>query len=166
MRSAMPAASARSVATSRSRRFAITPGQRPAPVGRVTLRPEGGMPNTAANTVSRDTLDHLSVWTLGNTANLNTYARRNNDVTRYGTTVNQRLNEVVSYQAAVERASDRPGMEATASVTVVPRYTSLTLGLSDRQNGSSRYAEIAGSVLATSTTMVAVPVLPSTSDAE
>ena len=87
---------------------------------------------------------------LGNTANLNTYARRNNDVTRYGTTVNQRLNEVVSYQAAVERASDRPGMEATASVTVVPRYTSLTLGLSDRQNGSSRYAEIAGSVLATS----------------
>ena len=27
-----------------ARRFAITPGQRPVPVGRVTLRPEGGMP--------------------------------------------------------------------------------------------------------------------------
>lgn len=27
-----------------TRRFAITPGQRPLPVGRVTLRPEGGMP--------------------------------------------------------------------------------------------------------------------------
>lgn len=29
-----------------ARRFAITPGQRPVPVGRVTLRPEGGMPLT------------------------------------------------------------------------------------------------------------------------
>lgn len=27
-----------------ARRFAVTPGQRPLPVGRVTLRPEGGMP--------------------------------------------------------------------------------------------------------------------------
>lgn len=86
---------------------------------------------------------------LGSSATTNTYAHRSNDVTRYGTSINQRVTDTVSYQASVEKAGGQPGTDSSASVTVVPMYTSLTLGVSDRQGGSSRYAEVAGSAQAT-----------------
>ncbi|KTT20548.1 fimbria/pilus outer membrane usher protein [Pseudacidovorax intermedius] len=86
---------------------------------------------------------------LGSNATSTTYARRSNDVTRYGTGIDQRINDMLSYRVSAERADDGRGTEASGSITVVPRYTSLTLGVSDRQGGSSYYGEITGSVLAT-----------------
>jgi len=83
------------------------------------------------------------------------YARRSNNETRYGTGVDQRVNDMLSYRLNAERVSPAGGAatrtETSGSVTVVPRYTSLTLGVSDRQSaGSSYYGELSGSVLGTS----------------
>lgn len=78
------------------------------------------------------------------------YARNTNDVMHQGVSVDQRVNDLLNYHLSTERADDRPGVENSASVNVMPRYASVSLGLSDRQaRGRSFYGEIAGSVLAT-----------------
>lgn len=86
---------------------------------------------------------------LGSGVTISSYGRRTDDVTYYGASIDQRVNDTVAYRLSAERSSGIPGTEASGSVNVLPRYASVSLGLSDRQTGRSYYGEITGSMLAT-----------------
>jgi len=106
-----------------------------------------GWPQPRANTYA---YVNLSI-PLGDSITSTSYARRTNDETRYGTALDQRVNDMLDYRLSVDRVADRPTTETSGSVHALPRYASTSLGITDRQNGGrSYYAEITGSLLATS----------------
>jgi outer membrane usher protein FimD/PapC len=88
---------------------------------------------------------------LGTSITSRSFAQKTDDTTRVGTSINHRVNEYVSYTASAEQSS-RAGHTSDAqslTASLLPRYASVSLGITQGQGYQSTYGEISGALLAT-----------------
>jgi len=88
---------------------------------------------------------------LGHGISSRTFAQRNDGFNRYGTGIEQRVNEFFGYRASVEEAEGLSGKGRGTSLSAygTPYYTSVGGGVSRVRNYESTYAELSGGVVAT-----------------
>jgi len=89
---------------------------------------------------------------LGHEATSSSFVRRatesGREVSRLGIGIDQKINDYFRYRAAVEDVANQSN-SANTSLTayVIPKYTSLSLGVGQAQNSRSYYAEASGGVI-------------------
>ncbi|MHC8397953.1 fimbrial biogenesis usher protein [Pseudomonas sp. MDT1-17] len=85
---------------------------------------------------------------LGSGRNLRTYANERDGRTRFGTSFNDSSNDIASYQLGADSNTEDRQRNFSASMSAVPRYTSLSLGYSKSGEDSTTYSgQMAGGLV-------------------
>ena len=89
---------------------------------------------------------------LGENVTSTSYVRRSNEssqnATQIGTGIDQRINEYFGYRATTDNSVGvSASTNSSISASIVPKYTSMTVGTSQTRNSSSYYAESRGGVV-------------------